>query len=263
MGLVAVALTLFRVVQIRLAEFFVMIFVLGNALGFANHYLLQRPEWSTNNKAALALLVAMPCVVAVLGGTAWGLWVAKELLEDRPSRRLWLVLIGIAAPQFAIPAVFLLGGPYEPTREAVSYAGIWRKANLLFSVFDNYNRAFDVTCFVLFLALFGGLVWRRWLRLDPRLGIACGIVFAAYLLLPSQMHGGSGIDRRLPVALFLLLIAASAPRFPSRRIAAAIGGAAAVLLIIRLGAIERVWRAADRVYTADLAGIDLLPRFVR
>src|SRR5439155_18717120 len=161
--------------------------------------------------------------------------------------RRWAMLgrrIGIAAPQFAIPAMLLFGGPYEPTREAVSYAGIWRKADLLFSVFDNYNRAFDVTCFVLFLGLFGGLVWKNWLRLDPRLGVACGIVFAAYLLLPSQMYGGSGADRRLPAALFLLLIAASAPRFPGRRIAAAIGVGAAALLIVRLGAVERIWRAA-------------------
>jgi len=112
-------------------------------------------------------------------------------------------------------------------------------------------------------ASFGGLVWKKRLRLDARLGVACGMVFAAYLLSPSQMYGGSGADRRLPTALFLLLIAASTPRFPGRRIAAAIGLAAAALLIIRLGAVERIWRAADRVYTANLAGIDLLQRGAR
>src|SRR5207253_3243636 len=89
---------------------------------------------------------------------------------------------------------------------------------------------------------------------------ASGIVFGAYLLLPSQMHGGAGADHRLPTALSLLLIAASAPRFPSQRVAAAIGIAAASLLVVRLGLIERVWREADRIYTADLAGIDALPR---
>ena len=50
------------------------------------------------------------------------------------------------------------------------------------------------------------------------------------------------------------------PRFSSRRIATAIGIATAALLVVRLGVIERVWLRADRVYTADLAGIDLLPR---
>ncbi len=42
--------------------------------------------------------------------------------------------------------------------------------------------------------------------------------------------------------------------------AAAVGVAAALLLVVRVGVIERVWREADRVYSADLVGIDQLPR---
>jgi hypothetical protein len=60
--------------------------------------------------------------------------------------------------------------------------------------------------------------------------------------------------------MFLLLIAASAPIFPNRRTAAAIGTAAAALLVTRMAVIEYVWLRADRVYSADLAGIDMLPR---
>jgi len=177
--------------------------------------------------------------------------------------RRWAALgrrIGVAAPQFILPAVLLLDGPNDAARGTVSYAGVWRKIDLLFNVFDNYNRVFDVACFVSFLGLIGGLVWSRRLALEPRLGCACGIVFAAYLLLPSQMYGGSGTDRRLPIALFLLLVAAGLPSFPSRRVAAAIGIATATLLVVRLCMIERVWLRADRIYTADLAGIDGLPR---
>src|SRR4029077_16364125 len=90
--------------------------------------------------------------------------------------RRWAALgrrISVAAPQFILPAVLLLGGPHHAAGATVSYAGVWRKVDLLFSAFDNYNRAFDVTCFVLFLGLFGGLVWKKWLRPDPRLGVAC------------------------------------------------------------------------------------------
>jgi hypothetical protein len=78
--------------------------------------------------------------------------------------------------------------------------------------------------------------------------------------LPSQLHGGSGADHRLPIAIFLLLIAASAPEFPNRRAAAAIAAVTAVLLVVRLTYIEYVWLRADRVYSADLAGLDMLPR---
>jgi hypothetical protein len=86
------------------------------------------------------------------------------------------------------------------------------------------------------------------------------MIFAAYLLLPSQALGGSGLDRRLPIAVFLLLIAASAPIFSSRRAAAMVGIVAAMMLVARWGVIEHVWRQADRIYSSDLAGIDALPR---
>jgi hypothetical protein len=212
-------------------------------------------------------LVALACFFSHIAAFAFyalvllGVEALPAWAELRARR--WAALgrrIGVAAPQFILPAVLLLGGPHDAAGETVRYAGVWRKIDLLFSMFDNYDRVFDVACFVLFVGLFVGLVWIKRLRLDPRLGCACGIVFAAYLQLPSQVYGGSGADRRLPAALFLLLVAASAPRFPSRRIATGIGIAAASLLIARLGLIEHVWREADRVYRADLVGIELLPR---
>jgi hypothetical protein len=90
--------------------------------------------------------------------------------------------------------------------------------------------------------------------------VAVGVVFAAYLLLPSQIYGGSGADHRLPAAMFLLLIAASAPEFPDRRVATAIGVVTAVLLAARVAFIEYAWLQANRVYSADLTGIDMLPQ---
>ncbi len=255
--------------RILLWGFLNYLFGIGVALvGAAAWLALEGRRWWL--RVLASSLVALACFLSHIA--AFGFYALVILgVEIVPAwgefrARQWTMLgrrIRMAAPQFVLPAVLFLGGPQDVTGETVSYAGVWRKVDLLFSVFDNYNRAFDVTCFVLFLGLLGGLVWKKWLRLDPRLGCACGIVFAAYLLLPSQMSGGSGADRRLPTAVFLLLVAASAPRFPSRRIATAIGVAAAALLIVRMAAIEHVWHAADRVYTADLAGIDLLPRGAR
>jgi hypothetical protein len=168
--------------------------------------------------------------------------------------------MAISGAQFAIPVMLFFGYWHPAVAGGVSYAAFWRKADLLFSVFDNYDRAFDIVCFGLFLGLMGWLAATRRLRLAPRLAWAAGLVFAAYLLLPSQVYSGSGADHRLPVAMFLLLIAASAAEFPNRRTAAAVGAVAAVLLVVRLAVIEYVWLRADRIYSADLAGIDMLPR---
>ena len=144
--------------------------------------------------------------------------------------------------------------------DGVSYDDFWRKVDWVFSAFDNYDRVLDIACFTLFLSLLGWLGWTRRLALAPRLGWAICIVFTTYLLMPSQIYGGSNVDHRLPTAWFLLLIASSTPRFPTRPFAIAIGLVAGSMLVIRTAVIEHVWRHADEVYSADLIGIDALPR---
>ena len=87
------------------------------------------------------------------------------------------------------------------------------------------------------------------------------MVAAAYVLLPNQIFSGSGADHRVPVALFLLLIAATWPSAPlPRRAALAIGIAAAAVFAARMTVIEAVWLKADTVYAADIAAIDSLPQ---
>ena len=242
------------------------LFGIGVALAGAALWLaLERQRWWLRTLASS--LVALACYLSHIA--AFGFYVLVIIgIELSPAwdelcTRRWPVLgrrIAIAGAQFAIPGVLFFGYWSPAAASGISYAAFWRKADLLFSVFDNYDRAFDIICLALFLGLIVWLAATRLLRLAPRLARAVGLVFAAYLLLPSQIFGGSGADHRLPVAIFLLLIAASAAQFPNRRTAAAIGTAAAVLLFARMAVTEYVWLRADRVYSAELAGIDMLPR---
>ncbi len=190
-----------------------------------------------------------------------GVELPPALAELRARR--WRALarrLAILTPQFLVPgAVFLFLSPHQ-AGGAIAYGAFWRKADLLFSVFDNYNRPFDVACFAAFTGLLIALAVTRRLGFERRLGCALGLLAAFYLLLPSQLLAGSAADHRLPTAGFLLVVAASAPRFPSRRVAVAAGAVVAAMLLARMAAIEHVWRAADRVYTAALEGIDRLPR---
>jgi hypothetical protein len=257
---------LFLYNRILLWGFLNYLFGIGVALvGAALWLRLEGRRWWVRVPAAS--LVALACFfshIAALGFYALvilGVEAVPAIAELRQGQ--WAALgrrIAIGVSQFVAPAVFLLGAGQDVPTGSVSYAALWRKADLLFSLFDNYDRAFDVACFVLFLALIGGLLRTRRLGLHPRLAAAAGVVFAAYLLLPSQIYGGSGADHRLPIALFLLVVAASAPRFPSRRVGMTVGAVAALVLVVRLGVIERAWRVADQVYSADVAGIDALPR---
>jgi hypothetical protein len=245
------------------------LFGIGVALvGTALWLSLERAPWWL--RVFASTLVALACYFSHVAAFGFytlvviGIELPVALAELRVCR--WPVLcrrMMIAGVQF-VPPVVLFAGYWDRTAGAgISYGAIWRKADLLFSVFDNYDRVFDVVCFALFLGLLVWLTATRRLRLSPRLAWAVGAAVAAYLLLPSQLYGGSGADHRLPIAVFLLLIAASAPEFPNRRTAAAIGAAASVLLVSRLAVIEFVWLRAERVYSAELAGIDLLPRGAR
>jgi hypothetical protein len=226
-----------------------------------------RRPWMRVLTAALAALICFFSHLAAFGVFAlaiFGVEVPRLTADLRAGR--WPALgrrATIMGLPFVIPAILLFRWHRQTGASGISYAEFPRKLDLLFSVFDNYDRVFDIASFALFV---GFLIWLGWtgrLGLTSRLGGAAGLLFIAYLALPSRIYGGSGLDHRLPLAFFLLLIASSAPRFPSPRSAVMVGSAAAMLLGLRLAVIERVWLTADRIYAVDLAGVDRLPRGAR
>jgi hypothetical protein len=226
--------------------------------------------------AALALrergILARIGVGAVLALAVWGahfaafgvyavLWLGHEaaaLLRARGGRGAGAVRLGVAALPLLLPIAIMLwtgagaGG-------GVQFGAPWRKLDLLFSVFDLYHRPFDIACFVLAVAALGYAYWRRWLVLAPGLALPVGLLALAYLVLPSDIMGATGVDRRLPLALALALCGASAwvgGRARRERIFLAAAGA---MLLVRLGTVGVSWTASDHEYRTLLAGLDAIP----
>jgi len=191
------------------------LFGIGVALAGAALWLaFERQRWWLRTLASS--LVALACYLSHIA--AFGFYALAIIgIELSPAwgelrARRWPALgrrTAVAGAQFAIPAALFFGYWHAAAAGGISYAAFWRKADLLFCVFDNYDRTFDIICFAPLLGLLGSLAATRRLRLSPRLTGAAGLVLAAYLLLPTQIFGGSGADHRLPVAMFLLLIAAT------------------------------------------------------
>ncbi len=232
--------------------------------------------WLAMERGAAAVRVAAASIVATLCFFAHiaafviyalmilGLEVVPALSELRALQ--WRALARRAAAgaaQFAVPAAIVIGWWHPAGQGHTAYSHFWRKVDLLFTVFDNYSRPFDIACFALLIVLLGALAWRRQLRIAPRLAPMLGLVAAAYLASPTQMMTGADLDHRIAVALFVLLVAATAPRFASRRTAMLVAGATAMVLALRLAVVEGTWLRADRAYRADLAAIDALPRGVK
>jgi hypothetical protein len=239
------------------------LFGLGVALcGLALWLSLDEWRWLRVPVSAAVALACFFCHLAAFGIYALAIAGVElpPVLELLRARRHGMAATRIAllGVQFVAPAIVFLGFTPHAAGGPVSFA-FWRKFDLLFSVFDNYSRSFDIVCFILFVALIGGLAWRRHLTIAPRLGLAAAIVAAAYVLLPNQALSGSSADHRIPLALFLLLVAASWPVILRKRAAIAIAVTAAALFAARMTVIEAVWLKSDAVYAADIAAIDGLP----
>ncbi|HUH84866.1 MAG TPA: hypothetical protein VLX85_09650, partial [Stellaceae bacterium] len=176
-----------------------------------------------------------------------------------------------AAPRRAAGALVIAALPFVPVLlllllatpgsagGAIIYGNPLRKFDLLFSVFDNYHRPFDVACFAIAaLALILAFA-RRWVRLEPDMAFPLVLLALVYLVMPSQLATASGADHRIPELLFLVLVAAS------RWVGAGAGiqrlylGAALLLFLLRIGAVALSWEASDRVYAELLPALDQVP----
>ncbi len=176
-----------------------------------------------------------------------------------------------ALPRQALSELLIAGLPFAPVLAilvlvtpgsaggTVAYGSMLRKIDLLFSVFDNYNRPFDVICFVLVVLALLLAFWRRWMRLAPSMTAPLALLGLAYLAMPSQLATASGADHRMPVMMGLVLLASSRWTAPSPRGGRLFLGAALLLFLLRLGVVAFHWQASDRVYAELLPALDRLP----
>jgi hypothetical protein len=215
---------------------------------------------------ALTALVAYFCHVIAFGLLA--LMLGGVELPSLWAARRWRALGAMVARLLPplLPPVLLWLAAWRPgpgDGGGLAWANPLRKFDLLFSVFDDYSRPFDVACFLVVLLALGYGFWRRWLALDPRLGTALAVLVLVYVAMPARLLGGSGVDHRLPVMLFLVLVAATRPVGWSRRGAAIVASALLVLFAARMVLVERAWLQADRTYRPILAAFNRLPHGIK
>lgn len=177
------------------------------------------------------------------------------LQRKPPIRALCALVIG-GAP--FLTALALMAGNSSEGR--IIYANPLRKFDLLFSVFDNYSRPFDVACFVIVVLAVGFVFWRRWVRLAPEMILPLIGLFVVYLAMPTQLFTAAGVERRIPMMIFLALIGGSAWQARFERQEMVFLSGAGAMFAVRLAVIAAVWHQAGRLYTSLMPGFDTLPR---
>ena len=157
-----------------------------------------------------------------------------------------------------LPALALMAGNSSTGR--IIYANPLRKLDLLFSVFDDYSRPFDVTCFVIAVLAVAFVFWRRWVKLAPPMILPLIGLVAVYLAMPTQLFTAAGVERRIPMVIFLVLIGGSSwgPGFAARERVFLCGAAA--MFAVRLAVIAVIWHNAGRLYAGLMPGFDTLAR---
>lgn len=131
--------------------------------------------------------------------------------------------------------------------------------NLLY----NYNLLFDAATFLAFAALLVLGVWAGWIFFERRLLLGVVLVVLAFLAMPYEMAGSFGADRRLTVAIVLLIISATDWKPELVRWRTALVVALACLFVVRMTIIVGNWLASDRIYGEYLAAFDRLPQGAR
>ena len=142
----------------------------------------------------------------------------------------------------------------------IIFANPLRKFDLLFSVFDNYSRPFDVTCFVLVVLAVGYAYARRWVKLSPAMIGPMIALLWIYIAMPTQLFTAAGVDRRIPMMIFLALIGGSSWQAPFARFETRFMAAMALMLLVRMAFIGVIWHQAGTLYAGLLRGMDSLPR---
>src|SRR5579872_59213 len=213
--------------------------------------------------AALAVYFAHLMAFGIFGAMIAGYEIGR-LWHDRaaPGAAVGAVLVAVLS---FLPSLALFAIEFVPLHAAtaigsgIHFARPIRKLDLPFSVFDLYSRPFDIACFALAVIGAAFAYWRGWLRVASAAVTPLIVLALLYVAMPDTLFGATGADRRMPLAMALLLIGGSAWQAPFARQGRLFLFAAFAMFALRLSVVAAVWQGSGALYTDLLAGLDTLP----
>ncbi len=231
----------------------------GLALAFFAAWLaLQNRHWALRVAAGLifALIVYLAHLLAFgIYAVMVGCYELGQVWRFRPTITTAIRALAVGAIPFLPPLVLM---SMNASEGRIVYASPLRKLDLLFSVFDNYSRPFDVVCFVGIVLAISFAFQRRWVRVAPEMALPLIGVTVLYIFMPTQLFTAAGADRRIPMMMFLMLIGSS-QWMASSRIEWRFMATAGAMFAVRLAVIAVVWQSAGRFYAGLMPAFDQLP----
>ena len=243
-------------------------YVLGVAIMFGGLALWVRLARQGRVRLRFLCFVPIAFLTFVAHGVAWGmLGVVAFAFEYSDLRRAGfapgaaLVRALIAVVPLAFPAVLLIGWLGEHVEgPPIQWSTLSAKYYFAMAIFRNDDELIDVTSarflYGLIILGIGGLG----LRLDKRLGAAALALFVAFLIMPGTALGSFFSDMRIMPYAVALAILALAPTEAMARWRTPIAVVAILFALGRFGVDGATLYGVDRLWTAQLAALDHVPR---
>lgn len=211
------------------------------------------------------LAVSVPAAVLVYASHlyAFGLYAAAV-----GSIELWYFWrdrkfagLGASAVQFLFPLyLFLFHGRTHDASSEIKWSTITGKLEAPFDVIYQYHLAFDVLTLCALIAIIGWGIYRDKIETTAPLLAVIAVFCVLFLLMPDELFSGYGADRRLPIGIALVAVAAIDWQPTTRWWRQPLVWGLIILFTVRMALVADVWHRAARIYANDLAVVDSIPR---
>lgn len=177
---------------------------------------------------------------------------------DRPLQKRVLDLAVGAIPFLPAIAILVLLSPHSNASTVVRYRDIWTRI-LGLAAPILYDWRIDAACYVILLALLTWTVVSKGMRVNWPLAAGVIALFVLQFCMPNVIMTAEGGDRRIPIPMMLLAIAASDPKKISRELGLAFVLATGATFAFRTLTIQQHWSQDQPAYAAASAALSRIP----
>lgn len=181
---------------------------------------------------------------------------------DRPLHKRLLDLVAGGIPFLPVIAIFVLFSPYSDASTVFRYRDIGTRI-LGFAAPILYDWRVDTAWYLILFVLVAWAVLRRAIRVNWPLAAGVIALFALQFCMPNVIMTAEGGDRRLPVPMMLLAIAATDPKNASRQLRLAFVLATGAAFAFRTITIQQHWSQDQPAYATAWAALSRIPAGAR
>jgi hypothetical protein len=182
--------------------------------------------------------------------------------SSQPWRKRLTNLIVGAAPFVLVIGIFALLSPHGSGSSVIKYRDLATRI-LGFAAPILYDWRADAVCFVIVAALVLWALSTGAIRFNRPLIAGVFTLFVLQFCMPNVIMTGEGGDRRIPIPMMLLAIAASDPKTASPRQCFALIFATGAIFALRVATVEARWSADQPIYADARAGLSSIPAGAR